>query len=395
MERSMSRRLIFVSLFGLAAAGAGVGAFLYVTNTSAPAATAPEPVRIPVVTSTVASGDVPIYLRGVGTVIAYNNVIVRSQITGQLVQISFQQGQTVHNGDVLAEIDPRPYQAQLDQMTANRERDQAQLINAQQNLARYTQLGSKGWATPQLVETQQAQLGQLQAMVKSDEALIDAARVNLSYTKLTAPIDGVTGIRQIDNGNIIHPTDPNGLVDVTQIQPISVIFTLPETTFGEIQAQMAKGPLKVLAYSQDDKTELDQGTLELIDNQILQTTGTIRLRANFPNAQRMLWPGELVNARLLLETRPNGLTIPPGAVQQGPNGSYVYVIASNGTAQLRPVKVDQISDGTALIASGVQANETVVVDGQYGLQPGSLVNILHGKAAEQANLQSSVEQAIP
>jgi multidrug efflux system membrane fusion protein len=343
----------------------------------------------------VTSGDVPIYLRGVGTVIAYNNVVVRSQITGQLVKISFNQGQTVHQGDVLAEIDPRPYQAQLDQMTANRDRDQAQLINAQQNLNRYTQLGSKGWATPQLVETQQAQLGQLQAMVKSDEALMDAARVNLSYTQLTAPIDGVTGIRQIDNGNIIHPTDPNGLVDVTQIQPISIIFTLPETTFGEIQAQMAKGPLKVLAYSQDDRTELDQGTLELIDNQILQTTGTIRLRANFPNARRMLWPGELVNARLLLETRHNGLTIPPGAVQQGPNGSYVYVIAPNETAQLRPVKVDQISDGAAVIHSGVQANEAVVVDGQYGLQPGSLVNVLHGKAAEQANLQSSVEQAIP
>ena len=391
----MRKRLIFVSLFGLAAAGGALGAFMYATNTSAPAATAAEPTRVPVVTSTVTSGDVPIYLRGVGTVIAYNNVIVRSQITGQLVKISFNQGQTVHQGDVLAEIDPRPYQAQLDQMTANRDRDQAQLINAQQNLARYTQLGSKGWATPQLVETQQAQLGQLQAMVKSDEALIDAARVNLSYTQLTAPIDGVTGIRQIDNGNIIHPTDPNGLVDVTQIQPISIIFTLPETTFGEIQAQMAKGPLKVLAYSQDDKTELDQGTLELIDNQILQTTGTIRLRANFPNVRRMLWPGELVNARLLLETRPNGLTIPPSAVQQGPNGSYVYVIAPNGTAQLRPVKVDQISDGAAVIGSGVQANEAVVVDGQYGLQPGSLVNILHGKAAEQANLQSSVEQAIP
>ena len=395
MEQSMSRRLIFVSLFGLAAAGAGLGTFLYATNTSAPAATAPEPVRVPVVTSMVTSGDVPIYLRGVGTVIAYNNVVVRSQITGQLVKISFNQGQTVHQGDVLAEIDPRPYQAQLDQMTANRDRDQAQLINAQQNLNRYTQLGSKGWATPQLVETQQAQLGQLQAMVKSDEALMDAARVNLSYTQLTAPIDGVTGIRQIDNGNIIHPTDPNGLVDVTQIRPISIIFTLPETTFGEIQAQMAKGPLKVLAYSQDDKTELDQGTLELIDNQILQTTGTIRLRANFPNVRRMLWPGELVNARLLLETRHNGLTIPPGAVQQGPNGSYVYVIAPNETAQLHPVKVDQISEGAAVIDSGVQANEAVVVDGQYGLQPGSLVNVLHGKAAEQANLQSSVEQAIP
>ena len=181
MEQSMSRRLIFVSLFGLAAAGAGLGAFLYATNTSAPAATAPEPVRVPVVTSMVTSGDVPIYLRGVGTVIAYNNVVVRSQITGQLVKISFNQGQTVHQGDVLAEIDPRPYQAQLDQMTANRDRDQAQLINAQQNLNRYTQLGSKGWATPQLVETQQAQLGQLQAMVKSDEALMDAARVGFRH----------------------------------------------------------------------------------------------------------------------------------------------------------------------------------------------------------------------
>jgi membrane fusion protein, multidrug efflux system len=389
----MHKRLIIVSLIGLAAAG--VGAAFYATDTPAPAAIPPAPVRVSVVAGTVTSGDVPIYLRGVGTVIAYNNVIVRSQITGQLVKISFQQGQTVHKGDLMAEIDPRPYQAQLDQMTANRDRDQAQLINAQSNLNRYSQLGAKGWATPQLVETQKAQLDQLQAMVKSDEALIDAARVNLSYTQLTAPIDGVTGIRQIDNGNIIHPTDPNGLVDMTQIQPISVIFTLPETTFTEIQAQMAKGPLTVLAYSQDNKTELDQGTLELIDNQILQTTGTIRLRANFPNTKRMLWPGELVNARLLLDTRHDGLTIPPGAVQQGPNGSYVYVIAPNGTAELRSVKVNQISDGAALIDAGLKANETVVVDGQYGLQPGSLVNVLHGKAAEQANLQSSVEQAIP
>src|ERR1700733_13036162 len=192
-------------------------------------------------------------------------------------------------------------------------------------------------------------------MVKSDEALIEAAQVNLGYTKLTAPIDGVTGIRQVDNGNIIHPTDPNGLVDVTQTQPISVIFTLPETTFAEIQAQMAKGPLTVLAYSQDDKTELDSGKLELIDNQILRTTGTIRLRANFSNQRRLLWPGELVNVRLLLETRHNGLTIPPGAVQQGPNGSYVYVIAPDGRAQPRPVTVAQISGDAALIDAGLQA----------------------------------------
>ncbi len=391
----MNKRLIIVAALGLVTAAAGIGIAVDTGNTEAPAAIAPASVRVPVVTGTVQSKDVPIYLRGVGTVIAYNNVVERSQITGQLVKIAFQQGQTVHKGDLLAEIDPRPYQAQLDQMTANRDRDQAQLVNAQSNLDRYTKLGVNGWATPQLIETQKAQLGQLQAMVKSDEALIEAAQVNLSYTKLTAPIDGVTGIRQIDNGNIIHPTDPNGLVDVTQIQPISVIFTLPETNFAEIQEQMAKGLLTVIAYSQGDKTELDSGTLELIDNQILQTTGTIRLRANFPNARRMLWPGELVNARLLLKTRPNGLTISPGAVQQGQNGSYVYVVAPDGKAEARPVTVAQISDGEALIDKGLQANETVVVDGQYGLQPGSLVNVLHGKAAEQANLQSAVEQAIP
>jgi membrane fusion protein, multidrug efflux system len=393
MKTIMNRRLLIAFVLGLAAIGGS--ATFYASDSEAPAAPAPEPHRVSVVTAPVQSKDVPIYLRGVGTVIAYNNVVVRSQITGQLVSVNFKQGQTVHKGDLLGEIDPRPYQAQVDQTEANRDRDQAQLVNAQSNLDRYTKLGANGWATPQLIEAQKAQLGQLQAMVKSDEALIEAAKVNLGYTKLAAPIDGVTGIRQIDNGNVIHPTDPNGLVDVTQIQPISVIFTLPETDFADIQAQMAKGPLTVLAYSQDDKTLLDSGTLELIDNQILQTTGTIRLRANFPNAKRLLWPGELVNARLLLETRPNGLTIPPSAVQQGPKGSYVYAIGPDDRAQFRPITVAQISDGEALIDSGLAANETVVADGQYGLQPGSLVNVLHGKAAQEANLQSAVEEAIP
>ena len=187
--------------------------------------------------------------------------IVRSQITGQITKIAFTQGQTVHQGDLLAEIDPRPYQAQLDQAMANRDRDQAQVLNAQANSTRYTSLQQKGYASTQLVETQNAQLAQLQAMVKSDEGVIERAQTNLSYTSLTAPIDGVTGIRQIDSGNIIHPTDPNGLVDVTQIQPISLIFTLPQTDFVEIQQQMAKGPLTVFAYSQDDKTELDRASL--------------------------------------------------------------------------------------------------------------------------------------
>jgi len=353
------------------------------------------PPAVPVVAGTVLQGDVPIYLRGVGTVIAYNNVIVRSQITGQIVKIAFNQGQAVHQGDLLAQIDPRPYQAQLDQAIANRDRDQAQLVNAQANLTRYTSLQQKGYASTQLVETQNAQLAQLQAMVKSDEGVIEQARTNLSYTNLTAPIDGVSGIRQIDIGNIIHPTDPNGLVDVTQIQPISLIFSLPQTDFVEIQQQMVKGPLTVEAYSQDDKTKLDEGKLDLIDNQIVQTTGTIRLRASFPNAKRLLWPGELIDARLLLETRRNGLTIPASAVQQGPNGSFVWVISPDETVQTRPVVVSQLGEGQVLINSGLQADEKIVVDGQYRLLAGSHVRELQTDEAQKADLQSSVEQEIP
>src|SRR3954470_22295429 len=290
-----------------------------------PAQPSPAPPAVPVIAGTVLSHDVPIYLRGVGTVVAYNNVVVRSQITGQITKIAFNQGQTVRKGDLLAEIDPRPFQAQLDQATANRDRDQAQVVNAQANLDRYVPLAEKGWATQQLVDTQRAQLAQLKAIVASDEAVIEQAKTNLSYTRLIAPIDGVTGIRQVDIGNIIHPTDVNGLVDVTQIEPISLLFTLPQTDLTRIQPAMAKGALTVDAYSQDDKVELDQGKLDLVDNQIVQTTGTIRLRASFPNAKRQLWPGELVNAHLLVDTRHDGLTMPASAVQQGPNGSFVWV----------------------------------------------------------------------
>jgi membrane fusion protein, multidrug efflux system len=360
---------------------------------SAPvAAAAPS---APVVAGVVASHDVPIYLRGVGTVIAYNTVIVRSQIQGQITQINFNEGQTVHVNDPLALIDPRPYQAQLDQYIANKSRDQAQLTNAQANLTRYTTLGNQGWATPQLVETQKAQVGQLQAAIKADEALVEAAQTQLSYTRLTSPIDGVTGIRQVDIGNIIHPTDPNGLVVVTQLQPISVIFTLPETELPKIQQALAKGPLTVEAYSQDNTIKLDEGKLDFIDNEILQTTGSVRLKAEFPNPAHRLWPGELINAWLLLDTRPNGLTVPAGAVQQGSQGAYVYVIDSDNTVALRPVTVAQVSRGQALIDRGLTANEQVVVDGQYKLQPGAHVTILHGKAAEEAAAQNAQQVPIP
>jgi multidrug efflux system membrane fusion protein len=388
------RRKLWIGVVLLILAGGAGLSMHFAARARRPTPPSPTP-AIPVVAGTVSSHDVPIYLRGVGTVIAYNNVVVRSQITGQITQITFTQGQTVHAGDQLAQIDPRPYQAQVDETTATRDRDQAQLANAQANLDRYTPLEAKGYATSQLVDTQKAQIAQLQATVKSDEALIENANVNLGYTRLTAPIDGVTGIRQVDVGNIIHPTDPAGLVDVTQVQPISVIFTLPEQNFTEIQQQMAKGPLSVLAYSQDEKTQLDQGKLVLIDNQIVQTTGTIRLRADFPNAKRTLWPGELVNARLLIDTRHGGLTISSSAVQQGPDGAYVYAIGSDGSVEMRAVKISQISGGQALVDSGLTANESVVVDGQYKLQPGAHVELLHGKALQQVDQQSAVEQEIP
>jgi multidrug efflux system membrane fusion protein len=355
------------------------------------------PPAAPIVAGTVAQHDVPIYLNGVGTVIAYNTVVVRAQIQGQIISINFTEGQQVHTGDLLAQIDPRPYQAQIEQFTANRDRDQAQLANAQANLNRYTPLEQKGFATSQLLDTQKAQVAQVEAAVKADQAQIDAANVQLSYTRLTSPIDGVVGIRQIDVGNVISPSTPNGLVVVTQLQPISLIFTLPETDLPRIQRQQqnAKAPLTVLAYSQDDKIQLDSGALILVNNEIIQTTGSIELKANFPNPTHRLWPGELVNARLLLETRHDGLTVPASVVQQGPQGAYAYVVNPDSTVAVRPIKVAQISDGQALIDSGLEANEQVVVDGQYKLQRGTRVTILHGKAAEEAAAQSAQQATIP
>jgi multidrug efflux system membrane fusion protein len=384
----------------LLAAVLSVGSGLALTQTfpfgraAPPGASVPV---VPVVAETVAQHDVPIYLTGVGTVIAYNTVVVRSQIQGPLVSINFTEGETARPDDLLAQIDPRPYQAQLDQMTATRERDQAQLVNARANLKRYADLGTKGWATPQLLETQQAQVAQLEAAIKVDEALIEAAKVQLSYTRLTSPIDGVVGIRQLDIGNIIHPTDANGLVIVTQIEPISLIFTLPETVLPLIQLQQlkAKTPFTVVAYSQDNQTKLDEGTLGLVNNEILQTTGSIQLKANFPNKAHRLWPGELVNARLLLDTRHDGLTVPASVVQQGPSGPYAYVIKPDNTVDIRPITVAQISEGRALIDSGLAANERVVTDGQYKLVPGTHVTLLTGKAAAEAKAQSAQQAPIP
>ena len=391
------RRKIVLSTASLIVVLAAAGGIAFMPESASEKTAAPSPPQVPIVAGTVAEHDVPIYLIGVGTVVAYNTDVVRSQIQGQLVSINFIEGQAVHIGDLLAQIDPRPYQAQIEQFTANRDRDQAQLDNALANLTRYTPLEQKGFATTQLVDTQKAQVAQLQSAVKSDQALIEAANVQLSYTRLASPINGVTGIRQIDVGNIIHPTDPNGLVVVTQVEPISVIFTLPETSLPQIQQQQlqTKAPLTVLAYSQDGKIKLDEGKLTLVDNEILQTTGSIRLKAEFPNKDHRLWPGELISMRLLLDTRHNGLTVPASVVQQGPQGAYAYVVGPDGAVAIRPVTVAQISEGQALIDSGLKANEQVVIDGQYRLQPGTHVKILHGKAAAEAAAQSAQQAPIP
>jgi multidrug efflux system membrane fusion protein len=392
------RRKVIISAISAIAVAAIVGALVIKHRFPLEAASARAPAAVPtvpVVAGTVTSGDVPIYLQGVGTVIAYNTVIIRSQIQGQITKINFTEGQAVKTGDLLAVIDPRPYQAQLDQANANRARDEAQLTNAQSNLKRYTTLGNQGWATPQLVETQTAQVAQLNAAIKADEAAIEWAQTQLSYTQLTSPIDGVTGIRQVDIGNIIHPTDPNGLVVVTQVEPISVIFTLPETNLPQVQQHLADGTLKVVTYSQDNTMKLDEGNIDFIDNEIVQTTGSVRFRANFPNKEHKLWPGELVNAWLLLDTRHDGLTVSASAVQQGPQGPYAYVINPDSTVAVRPVKVAQVRGGRALIDSGLSAGEQVVVDGQYKLQPGVHVTILHGKAAEEAAAQAAQQTPIP
>jgi membrane fusion protein, multidrug efflux system len=389
-----TKLLTIIAVLAVAAGGAvAVTRTSAFRSTAAPQApTAPPPISV--VAASVQSRDVPIYLRGVGTVIAYNNVLVRSQITGQLVKINFQQGQQVKKGDVLAVIDPSPYQAQLDQAIANRDRDQAHLKNAEIDYNRYTDLAKQKSIAQQLADSQKAIVDQLVAIIKSDEAIIESAQVNLGYTNLTSPINGVTGIRQIDIGNIIHPTDVNGLVDVTQIEPISLIFTLPEAEFVPVQERLSEGPVTVFVDSQNGK-QLDQGKLDLIDNQIIQTTGTIRLRAEFPNQKHLLWPGQLVNARLVLDTRHDGLTVPASVVQQGPQGPYAYVVNPDSSVAIRPIKVAQISEGQALIDSGLQANEQVVTDGQYKLQPGAHVTILHGRAAEEAAAQSAQQAPIP
>jgi multidrug efflux system membrane fusion protein len=340
--------------------------------------------EVPVVEGRVQQKDVPIYLDGLGIVQAYNTVTVHVRVDGQLNKVAFIEGQDVRAGDLLAQIDPDPYRTALEQAEAKKLQDEALLANARLDLKRDSDLYQQKIATQQTYDTQKALVDQYVAAVQADQAAIDSAKVQLNYTTVVSPLDGRIGIRLIDQGNIVHAADTNGLVVITQLKPISLIFTLPEQTLGQIQKEGATGGITVLAVDRDNSTVLGQGTLAVIDNQIDATTGQIRLKANFPNDDLRLWPGQFVNARLLLTTRKNGLVVPAPVVQRGPEGSYAFVIKDDNTVAVRPVKVAQIEQGEALIDSGLKPDERVVVDGQYKLQVGS-----HVKPAAPANPASA------
>jgi multidrug efflux system membrane fusion protein len=339
---------------------------------------------VPVIAGTVEKKDVPIFLEGLGTVQAFNTVTVRSRVDGQVVRIAFVEGQDVHAGDLLAQIDPAPYQAQVDQNVAKKAQDEAELSVAQITLKRDAELLAGRILSQQDYDTQSALVSQLQAGVQADQAAIESARVNLAYTSITAPLDGRTGLRLVDQGNIVHANDTTGIVVLTQLRPISIVFTLPEQTLGQIQQQWKAGEsLPVYAVDRDNRTALGEGKLAVIDNQIDTSTGTLRLKGTFPNDDLRLWPGQFVNVRLLVNTRKDGTVVPASVVQRGPEGTFAFVL-SNDVALVRSIKVAQIQQNQALIDEGLVPGERVVVDGQYKLQAGQRVRLPDSSAPRAA-----------
>jgi membrane fusion protein, multidrug efflux system len=339
-----------------------------------PADTAAAPLAISVTVAAAAMRDVPIFLSALGTVQAWNTISIHSQITGTLQSVNFVQGQEVHKGDTLALIDPRPLQAALDQAVAKKAEDEAQLVDDQKDLQRFKLMAAKDYETQQNVDLQQAKVDTTRATINADQAAIEAAQTQLSYATITAPIDGVVGFRQLDVGNIIHITDPNPLTVITQIKPVQIIFTLPQKNLADVREAMLRGSVTVLAFDQDNEHQLAQGELMLIDNQINQTTSTISLKASFPNDDERLWPGEFVRIRIQVATRKDAITVPPVAVQRGPNGLYTWVVKPDNTVDQRSIETMPADNNVTIVTNGVAAGERVVVNGQYQLQPGSRVD---------------------
>jgi multidrug efflux system membrane fusion protein len=354
------------------------------SDKAAAAAKAAGPPAIQVTVASVQQQDLPIYLDGLGSVTAFYTVNVKSRVDGQLVEVKFREGEFAKKGDLLAVIDPRPYQELLDEAQAQLFRDQASLRDAQLNFTRDQSLfKDSGAVSQQQVDTQKATADQLVGTVRNDQALVDNAKLNLAYCHITAPESGRVGLRLVDPGNIVHATDANPLLVITQLQPITVIFTLPEDQLQTVAQHMQKGTLPVDAYSRDDQTKLASGTLQTIDNEIDQTTGTGKLKAVFDNKGNELWPDQFVNIHLLLETRKNAVVMPSAAVQQGPQGSFVYLVKPDKTVTVRQVSVGAAQGNVVQITSGVAVNDVVVTDGQDKLQENSKVEA-HQQAAPKA-----------
>jgi multidrug efflux system membrane fusion protein len=340
---------------------------------------------VPVLSIDARTADVPVYLDGVGTARAFNMVTVKPQVDGKLISVSFTEGQEVPKGFVLAKIDPTTYQAAFDQAVAKKAQDAALLANQKLDLERYIRLAATNAVNKQQLDTQRALVAQTEALVNLDQAIIDNARAILSYTDITAPIAGRTGIRQIDEGNIVRASDPNGLVTITQIKPITVFFNMPQQELVEINKGLAEGPLSVQAMAPDGRSAVDSGKVTVIDNQVDQTTGTVRLRAEFPNTDLQLWPGQFVNVRLLIDTLRQVVVVPTAAVQRGPNGTFIYIIKDDNKVTVRPVSITQQDDQRAVIASGLQQGEHVVTTGFGRLAEGTLVEASSAETAGQVS----------
>ena len=355
-------------------------------------ASAPMP-PVPVGVASVQERNFPVYLTGLGSVTAFNTVAVKTRIDGQITQVNFAEGQDVKQGELLIQIDPRPYEVALTTAQANLQRDEAQLKNAQAQYERMKALYAGGVIAKQDLDTQQASFGQYEGMIAADKAAIDNAKLNLVYTRITSPINGRIGLRQVDIGNYVTAASGSSMAVITQMHPIAIIFTLPEDQLQAVRQRMQQGALAVDVYSRDDQTKLSTGKLLTIDNQIDQTTGTARLKAVFENPDNSLWPNQFVNVHLLLETRKDAITMPVSAVQRGPQGTFVYLVDDKNTVQVRPVQLALTQGNVAVVASGLQPGERVVTDGQEKLQAGSRV-APQGPANQSKNALAS-ESSVP
>ena len=330
---------------------------------------------IPVTAAVAKTGDFPVVLTGLGTVDAYNSVLLRSRVDGQITKLNFKEGDLVQEGDVLVEVDPRPYRAALEQAQAKKQQDQANLANSERDLTRYQSLAKSDFATRQQLDTQGSQVAQLNAQIAADQAAVDNAQTQLDYTVIKAPIKGRVGFRLVDQGNIVNAATTTGIVEINQIKPIAVIFTQPEETLQQISAGMAKGPLPVTALTTDGMQTLAQGQLEVFNNQVDAASGTIRLKAAFLNDDKKLWPGLSVSTRMTVSTRQNVVLVPSNAVQRGQSGFYAYVIGPDNKVEMRNLKISLMDQSQTAIDDGIKDGETVVTGGQYRLQNGSAVNV--------------------